>query len=129
MLVFILLGMFISCIVMRSSSSIIINLLCWIWFLFLMPNISTYLSQSIAKTPLYDNVQSAMNEYDKENGKKIGDIWQRIENEMGLDGIGHWNFNGGEDGFRETTGGTRTTPLFYLRFLPETAPLGIDNAD
>lgn len=129
MLVFILLGMFISCIVKRSSSSIIINLLCWIWFLFLMPNISTYLSQSIAKTPLYDNVQSAMNEYDKENSKKIRDIWKRIENEMGLDGIGHWNFNGGEDGFRETTGGTRTTPLFYLRFLPETAPLGIDNAD
>lgn len=129
MLVFILLGMFISCIVKRSSSSIIISLLCWIWFLFLMPNISTYLSQSIAKTPLYDNVQSAMNDYDKNKEKEVWDIHQKIQNEMGLNGLYHWNYWDGEDGLRETTGGTRTTPLFYLRFVPETAPLGIDNAD
>ena len=66
MMVFLLLGMFISSRVTHSSSSIILSLLCWIWFLFLMPNIATYLSQSISKAPLYDNVQAAMHEYDKE---------------------------------------------------------------
>lgn len=129
MLVFILLGMFVSCIVKRSSASIIISLLCWIWLLFLMPNISTYLSQSIAKTPLYDNVQSAMNDYDKENEKKMMDIHTQILREMNLDGLSHWNMNGGEDGYLEIAGGTRTTPMFYLRWLPEVVPLGLDNTD
>ncbi|MFR8242662.1 MAG: ABC transporter permease subunit [Parabacteroides distasonis] len=45
MMVFLLLGMFISSRVTHSSSSIIISLLCLIWFLFLMPNIATYLAQ------------------------------------------------------------------------------------
>lgn len=130
MLVFILLGMLISSLVKRSSSSIIISLLCWIWFLFLMPNISTYLSQSIAKPPLYDNVQSAMSEYDKELDKEYIERWRRIMREMNMEFISHYNNSGsGEDGHREITGGVRITPLFYLRLLPEVEPLRIDNAD
>jgi ABC-type transport system involved in multi-copper enzyme maturation permease subunit len=72
MLVFILIGLLISSLVSRSSSSIILSLLCWIWFLSLLPNISTYLSQSIVKTPLFDNVQIAMNEFDKDIREELG---------------------------------------------------------
>jgi ABC-type transport system involved in multi-copper enzyme maturation permease subunit len=129
MLVFILLGMFISGLVKSSSSSIIVSLLCWIWFLFLMPNISTYLSQSIAKTPLYDNVQSVMYDYDKAYVEKHDELWKRIMDEMGLESISYYNCTDGDDGRREITGGSRTTPLFLLRLYPEIAPMMLSNAD
>jgi ABC-type transport system involved in multi-copper enzyme maturation permease subunit len=63
MILFILLGMFISSLTSHSSSAIILSLLCWIGFLFLIPNIAVYLSKSFSRTPLYDNVQAAMDEY------------------------------------------------------------------
>lgn len=129
MLVFILLGMFISCMVKSSSSSIIVSLLCWIWFLFLMPNISTYLSQSIAKTPLYDNVQSNMNDYDKELLNEYSAIWMRTMKEMNMEYISHHNNSDGEDWGRQISGGMRITPLFYLRFYPEFMPLVLTNSD
>ncbi|MDR3141738.1 MAG: ABC transporter permease subunit [Tannerellaceae bacterium] len=129
MLVFILLGMFISGIVKSSSSSIIVSLLCWIWFLFLTPNISTYLSQSIVKTPLYDNVQSVMHDYDKAFEEDYFAVWRRIRNEMGIKNLNFYNNRDGEDGLREITGGTRTAPLFLLRLYPEIIPLTLSNAD
>ena len=61
MLVFILLGMLISALATHSSSSIILCLLSWIGFLFLIPNMATYISQSISRTPLYDNIQASIN--------------------------------------------------------------------
>jgi ABC-type transport system involved in multi-copper enzyme maturation permease subunit len=129
MLVFILLGMFISGMVKSSSSSIIVSLLCWIWFLFLMPNISTYLSQSIVKTPLYDNVQDVMRDYDNEHEKEYRALWMRIMGEMNMKYVNFYNHRGGDDELREISGGTRTTPLFLLRLYPELAPLLLSNAD
>ena len=112
MMVFILIGMLISSLVARSSTSIILNLLCWIWFLFLLPNISTYLSQSIIKTPLYDNVQSAMNELDKEFGKEYGKEDTRIMKELNLDGKSYWNYSGYGDGMKEMAGITKEVALY-----------------
>jgi ABC-type transport system involved in multi-copper enzyme maturation permease subunit len=133
MLVFMLLGMFISSTVKSSSSAIIISLLCWVWCLFLMPNISTYLSQSIAKIPLYDNVQSAMSEYDKAYWEEYGTIWKRSMNEMNMETISHWNHWSAEDGLRQITGGRRITPLFYMHFYSylhaEETPLMLSYAD
>jgi len=113
MLVFILVGMLISCLVSRSSMSIILSLLCWIWFLFLLPNISNYLSQSIVKTPLYDNVQNAMSEVDKEYNNDFIEIFMRIRNEMNMESTYAWNSNSSGDGEREISGTTKEQILFY----------------
>lgn len=133
MLVFLLLGMFISSRVTHSSSSIIICLLCWIWFLFLMPNIATYLSQSISKTPLYDNVQAAMFDYDKTYQKEKEDAWQRIYKEMSSEmvvrGFGYWNCSAGSDGYLELSGGIRETPLFHQRLQTWDTPVMLSYAD
>jgi len=83
MLVFILIGMLISSLVNSSSSAIIISLLSWVWFLFLIPNISIFLAQTLAKTPLYDNVQSAMNEYDREFMDKMMAKQKELYTELG----------------------------------------------
>lgn len=128
MLVFLLLGMFISSRVTHSSSSIIISLLCWIWFLFLMPNIATYLSMSISKTPLYDNVKAAMEDADREYQKNYWDTFRNLAQEMGFNG--YWNCSMGHgDGDLILGGGTRTVPLFHQRLQTWSIPIMLSNAD
>ena len=129
MLVFILIGMLISSLVSRSSSAIILSLLSWIWFLFLLPNISTYLSQSIAKTPLYDNVQFAMDEYDRTFWKEYEEADDRIRNEMNLTHVSHWNFSGSGDGSKEMSGSTKEVALYHQRMSGWESPVLMDYAD
>ena len=129
MLVFILIGMLISALVSRSSSSIILSLLCWIWFLFLLPNISTYLSQSIVKTPLDDNIQNTMREFDKDFQKNSQETFARILNELNLKGLSHWNFSGGGDGGKEMTGVTKEVAFHHQRMSAWESPVRQDYAD
>ena len=113
MLVFILMGMLISTLVSRSSSAIILSLLCWIWFLFLLPNISTYLSKSFIKIPLYDNVQIAMREYDKAFYTESDEANQRIQKELNLEYLSYWNCIETEDGGIEISGSIKEMVLYH----------------
>ena len=129
MLVFILIGMLISALVSRSSSSVILSLLCWIWFLFLLPNISTYLSQSFVKTPLYDNVQNAMNEYDKEFRKDYNEASERIRKEMNLESMNYWNYSGRGDGSTEMSGIIKEGALYHRDMSIMESEAMMSNAD
>lgn len=129
MLVFLLLGMFISSRVTHSSSSIIISLLCWIWFLFLMPNIATYLAQSISKAPLYDNVKMAMDDYDETYYNESEEEMKRISARMKLQGIIYYNFNSDGMEFTELAGGIRDVPLFHQQLQLWSIPAILNNAD
>jgi hypothetical protein len=129
MLVFILIGMLISSLVSRSSSSIILSLLCWIWFLFLLPNISTYLSQSFVSTPLYDNVQNAANEFMREYYNEMSEASQRIQNELNMKAMGSWNMNSGMDGYTESSGITKEMALYNQRVSIWQADALSGNAD
>jgi len=129
MLVFLLIGMLISSLVSRSSSSIILSLICWIWFLFLLPNIATYLSQSFVKAPLYDNVENAMNDYDKEYMKGMSESFERIRKELNIENISYWNNNGDGFGYAEMSGVTKETALFHQRLSIWQADVLLNNAD
>jgi ABC-type transport system involved in multi-copper enzyme maturation permease subunit len=129
MLVFILIGMLISSLVSRSSTSIILSLLSWIWFLFLLPNISTYLSQSIVKTPLYDNVQNAMGEFDRVFWNEYREADTRIRNEINLRYLSHWNFSGGSDGSKNMSGTVKDVVLYHQRMSSWESPVRMDYAD
>lgn len=129
MLVFLLLGMFISSRVTHSSSSIIISLLCWIWFLFLMPNIATYLAQSVSKAPLYDNVKLAMDEYDRSYYKEFGEEWGHITQRLNIDDLNYYNFNQ-PDGERYIfSGGSRDVPTLHQQLQIWATPVMLNYAD
>lgn len=129
MLVFILLGMFISSLTTYSSSAIIMSLLCWISFVFLVPNIATYLSQSIIPTPLYDNVQMSMTEYDKEYSKMYQEQTVKIQRDLALDYINYWNYNDGPDGGVILTGGSKEVAELTRRLNEWGEPIRIEYAD
>ena len=129
MLVFLLLGMFISSRVTHSSSSIIISLLCWIWFLFLMPNIATYLAQSISKAPLYDNVQAAMEDYDDTYYKEYYEEWPHAAQRVNMKFLSYNNCNGDNVEYLELAGGPKETPLFHQQMQIWATPVMLNNAD
>lgn len=129
MLVFLLLGMFISSRVTHSSSSIIISLLCWIWFLFLMPNIATYLAQSISKAPLYDNVQIAMDEYDRTYHKEYEEEWGHITQRLNIKGMDYYNFSQTNNESYIFSGGSRNIPISHQQLQIWATPVMLNNAD
>ncbi len=129
MVVFILLGMFVSTKAQRSSTSIVISLLCWIWFLFLMPNIASYISQSFVKTEMYDNVQFALNDLNSQFGKEEDEKENALKKELGMDGVNHWNYNRGNDGMEIMSGCVWETNEFHRRLNIWKEPVRIDYAD
>jgi len=129
MAVFILLGMFISTRAQRSSTSIVVSLLCWIWFLFLMPNIASYLSQSFVKTEMYDNVQFALKDLDKEFWKDNREKSEDIKKELGVYDMSYWNQSSGDDGELIITGVERALMEYHRRLNEWGEPARIDYAD
>ena len=128
MLVFILLGMFISALTTHSSSSIILCLLSWIGFLFLIPNIATYASQSISRIPLYDNVQAVIIDYRNEFEKQYWELLYEKTREMGV-GIQWWNHTGGDDGYEMIAGGMWEVAKAHQMRNTQSEPLRLEMAD
>lgn len=129
MLVFTLLGMFISACTAHSSSAIVLSLLCWTGFLFLVPNMASYLSQSIAKTPLYDNVQTVIDDHQKKYWEEYWKMLSENAEKTGVIQFGHWNFNIGDDGNVEMSGGKREVAQAHRLTAMWAEPYRIDMAD
>ncbi|NDV82502.1 ABC transporter permease subunit [Bacteroides sp. 51] len=130
MLVFILLGMFISSLTTHSSSSIILCLLCWIGFLFIIPNMATYLSQSISETPLYGNVQTVIEDYRKEFHAEKSKLHERLRKEVGVKQF-YWDtYDGGyNDGYEMLSKGIWEVARIHQLQNTWSEPYRIDMAD
>ncbi len=132
MIVFILIGMLISSLVKHSASSIILSLLCWIWFLFLIPNISTYLSGSIRKTPLYDNVEMTIHEYEKEYLEGLRNLYFQVENDISQNDkitISHDNYFSEVDGEKYFETSNLATAIYNLEIESQNEQAIFDLAD
>jgi ABC-type transport system involved in multi-copper enzyme maturation permease subunit len=129
LLVFILMGTLISAMVKHSSTAIVLSMLCWIWFVFLWPVSGSYLSKSLVKTELYDNVRNSLNDLDKEYWKKEGEQWDGIQKRLNMKGTSWWNATGGEDGYFETTGSPSETMKFHLLLNTWKEPVRLSYAD
>jgi len=129
MVVFILLGMFISSRSHHSSTSIIISLLCWIWLLFLTPNIASYLAKSFVKTEMYDNVQFALNELNSQFGKENSEKNSALRNEFGNITFAYMNSSSSSDGEEMRTGCEKIVFEYHRVLNSWKEPTRIDYAD
>lgn len=129
-IVFVLLGMFISSMVHRSSTSIIVSLLIWIWFVFLVPNIASYIAKSFVKTGTYTNLSFALDNISKECSNKKNEKSKEIEKSLGIDGISCWNCTFGEDDeYLESYGMPLSTIQYHLQNNAWSVPVTLDYAD
>lgn len=117
-IVFILLGMFISSMVNQSSTSIIVSMLLWIWFLFMMPSIASYAAKNFVKIDLYDNVKYVLNGIDGELKKESNEKSQELMKQFNIDdGLERWNSWFDNDGGISTFG-PQSTGEFYSLYSP-----------
>ncbi|MBT4412394.1 MAG: ABC transporter permease [Bacteroidetes bacterium] len=132
MLVFILAGAFISSMVKQSSTSIIISLLCWIWFVFLTPALAKNFAESLITIEKQDNINYSLIEINREFWDNLhNEVSPRIEKELGMydRDRSYWHASGGQDGFFETSGTARDVMEYERRMKAETEPIRIDDAD
>ncbi|MDR1054508.1 MAG: ABC transporter permease subunit [Prevotellaceae bacterium] len=127
--VFVLLGMFISSMSRQSSTSIIVSLLVWIWFLFLMPNMASYAAQNFVKTDLYENLQFAVSEVNKRHSKQRRDKRLEIQKQLGIDGPNSFISKNDDDGRIEFYGGPKVTFDFHRILTPFEVSYLLDYAD
>ncbi|MDR1755449.1 MAG: ABC transporter permease subunit [Culturomica sp.] len=127
--VFVLFGFFVSAMSKRSSTSIAVCLLCWIWFLFLVPNMAVWSAKSFVKTEQYDNMRLAMNDVQGPYWKERNEKEQEILKALDKNGISHWDYNGYDDGSLEFSGGPRKTLDYHMHLSNWEIPRLIDYAD
>jgi ABC-type transport system involved in multi-copper enzyme maturation permease subunit len=124
--VFIFIGLLISARLKSSITSIIICLFCWVFFVFIVPNVAVYLAESFKKVQSHDNVQYVLQDLDKEFQDKCDKYSETLEPpDWGM----NWNHSWYSDGGRILAGCTRSKMEHWRKQHVFSEPLRIDYAD
>ncbi|HDY90392.1 MAG TPA: DUF3526 domain-containing protein [bacterium] len=126
-LIFLLIGMFVSTRTRSSSTSIVLCLFAWVLFVFIIPNLSVYTAQSLIKTESQDNLRISMNELEEEFNQDWIEYSKRIGFNSGR-GIGS-SRGGFRDGHEELAGQSPEFMEGRRKLYMYSAPLRIDYAD
>ena len=129
MVTFVMIGTAISSLVRYSSTSIVICLLSWIWFVFLVPAIINYGVESFVKTELYENVRYALGEIDRQYWDVHSEKSREIREEERLQRRSWWNANSDDDGYFETSGTPMEVMEFERKLRAWSEPVRIEYAD
>jgi len=124
--VFIFIGLLISTRLKSSTTSIIVCLFFWVFFVFIVPNLAVYMAESLKKVQSYDNLQYVLQDLDKEFQNKCGEYTKTLE---APDWHMNWNYRGESDGRLIVTGNTKSMMERYRKQHEFTEPLRIDYAD
>jgi ABC-type transport system involved in multi-copper enzyme maturation permease subunit len=124
--VFIFIGLLVSTRCKTSVTSLIICLFLWVFFVFVIPNLSVYFAESFARVQSRDNLTRVIEDLNKELRRKIDDHFKTLPKP---DWEMYWYNSGGADGFKEIYGSSKS--LFERERLSSAyaEPLRIDYAD
>ncbi len=124
--VFIFIGLLISARSKTSVTSLVLCLFVWVFFIFIVPNLSSYIAESFVRVQSRDNLNRVLGDLDKEFGRVLRDRYK-------AQGISEsyscmW-CSSGEDGYVETYGMSRSDFEMQHRRCMVSEPLRIDYAD
>jgi ABC-type transport system involved in multi-copper enzyme maturation permease subunit len=126
LVVFVLLGMFVSARTKSSVSSLVLCLFLWVLLVFIVPNSASYAAESFVPTKSRDNLASVMTDMDRA-------LWERMQAaEQNLprpDWTMNWNMNNDDDGGQESYGSSASFFDFKRKSAALTAPMRLANAD
>lgn len=118
-MVFMFLGLFISSSFKSSATSIVVCLIAWIVFVFIIPNLSSYMSQSLIQVDTEEKLRRSLSDLNSEFNEKYP--WP-----------GQMTFVGGNigsDGYSEVTGSSPETMERTLAYYRNSEPARIGYAD
>ncbi len=124
--VFIFIGIFISTRFKSSVSSIVVCLFFWVFFVFIVPNLSVYLADKFIRVESRDNLNLVINGLNREFGEKVNEYQKSLEEPDWWTQGFSW---GAEDGGEEKYNCTRS--FFERERLTNiySEPLRIEYAD
>jgi ABC-type transport system involved in multi-copper enzyme maturation permease subunit len=126
MVLFMIIGLFVSSRVQHSGTSIVLCLLLWVTFLFIIPNVSTYAARSFVKTGSVENLQYDIMELEKEFLNKVNDFSKlQKEPDWGMSNY-YWS---SQDGFLLIGNATKSYMERIRNINGYSEPLRIDYAD
>jgi ABC-type transport system involved in multi-copper enzyme maturation permease subunit len=126
LMIFMLMGMFVSTRTRSSATSVVLCLFAWVLFVFIIPNLSVYAAQSLIKVESQDNLRAGLNELDREFEKKLA----AYRKELGMNRLIGFGYNGRRsDGRLELAGQTREFMEAQKKFCEYSEPLRIDYAE
>jgi ABC-type transport system involved in multi-copper enzyme maturation permease subunit len=124
--VFIFLGVLISARSRSSVTSLVFCLFVWVFFVFIVPNISAYIAESFVPVQSPDNLDRVVKDLDQEFDNQKN---QRFKAQGLPSGFSCWRCNTGDDGLFETYGNPRPDFETMLRKTAISEPLRIEYAD
>jgi ABC-type transport system involved in multi-copper enzyme maturation permease subunit len=126
LILFMIIGLFISSRVKHSATSIVICLIVWVIFLFIIPNIASYSAKSFIRVGSSENLEYDINSVEKEFRKKQDEFsLKQQEPDWGATSY-YW---GGDDGFKLIGEATKSLMERERRINEYCEPLRIQYAD
>ena len=124
--VFIFLGVLISARSRSSVTSLVFCLFIWVFFIFIVPNVSAYMAESFVPVQSRDNLDRVVNDMDR---NLTSQTQERQKAQNLPTGINCQWCNWGDDGLLETYGNSRADFEIMLRKITISEPLRIEYAD
>jgi ABC-type transport system involved in multi-copper enzyme maturation permease subunit len=126
LILFMIVGLFISSRVRHSATSIVICLIVWVIFLFIIPNLASYSAKSFIRVGSSENLEYDINSIEKEFQDKAGEFSVKQQQPDWSGSSYYW---GGEDGFKLIGGATKNFMERERRINEYCGPLLIQYAD
>ena len=126
LVLFVLIGMFVSARTRSSVSSLVLCLFLWIFLVFVVPNMASYAAESFVPAKSRNNLVGVINDMNK------GLRERQMAAEKGLpqaDWNMNWWMNGGDDGGEESYGCSASFFEYKRLRAAIWVPMMIDNAD
>ena len=126
LILFMVIGLFVSSQVKHSGTGIVICLVLWVIFLFIIPNLSNYSAKSFVKIGSAENLNFDIQEIETEFDKKVNEHDKKLP---GIDWGMSWHASWDTDG-KSMIGGATKLAFEHTRLMNEyREPLRVEYAD
>ena len=126
LVLFVLVGMFVSSRTRSSVSSLVLCLFLWVFLVFIVPNMASYLAESFVATESRDNLIGVLTDMDRGLRERMVGAEKNLARP---DWEMNWWMNGGDDGREETYGCSASYFEYKRQRASSWEPMRIDNAD
>jgi ABC-type transport system involved in multi-copper enzyme maturation permease subunit len=124
--VFVFIGLLVSSRSRTSVTSLVLCLFLWVFFVFLIPNVSANFAESFVRVQSRDNLDRVLTDLSRELGEKTSQAYKA----QGLpEGYNCWRCSFDEDGGIEAYGNSRADFDFFRQKAMISEPLRIQYAD
>jgi ABC-type transport system involved in multi-copper enzyme maturation permease subunit len=129
--VFVFIGLFVSARSKTSVTSLTLCLFLWVFFAFIVPNLSGYFGESFVRVQSRDNLNRVLADLDKEMKKKVEEFANALPepDSSHYTYLDYWSYVVRADGYKEMYGSTRSIFDRQRQISAYSEPLRIDYAD